>query len=359
MKNFTFLIFVAITFCCWGTYGPTLHIGQKALGADGQLSLLRSLICVGVAYFLIAVLVPTIVLLTRGETGGWTMSGFCWSFIAGSLGALGALGITLAFKFKGSPIYVKPLVFGCAPIVNTFVTMFMSGTFRQARGLFFVGILVVAVGAAGVLLTKPTQKKAAAIDSPTISEVASSVVTGEAKPISLSEAQVSSTVGQLTMVVLSVLLAASCWGSYGAVLHRGQALMKGSRLRPFICVGLAYFAIAVLVPSLLLPVFPEPGQWLTDSDLPGAGIGWSLIAGSLGAVGALGIIYAFNFGGKPIFVMPLVFGFAPVINTLVETASKGLLDQIDPLFYPSLAMVITGAVMVLIFAPRPPAPVKK
>lgn len=79
---------------------------------------------------------------------------------------------------------------------------------------------------------------------------------------------------------------------------------------------------------------------------------WSLGAGTLGAIGALGIIYAFNFGGKPIFVMPLVFGFAPVINTLFETTTKGMLSEIKPLFYPSLALVIFGAMMVLIFAPK-------
>ncbi len=47
-------------------------------------------------------------------------------------------------------------------------------------------------------------------------------------------------------------MAAFCWGVYGPVLHKGQMAMQGSRLRPFICVGLAYFLIAVLVPLALL-----------------------------------------------------------------------------------------------------------
>ena len=32
-------------------------------------------------------------------------------------------------------------------------------------------------------------------------------------------------------------------------------------MRPFLCVGLAYFAIAVVFPLLMLPVLPEPGGW--------------------------------------------------------------------------------------------------
>lgn len=358
MRNFTFLIFVALTFCCWGIYGPTLHVGQDKLGADGQLSLLRPLICVGVAYFMIAVLYPIIVLLIRGETGHWTISGFFWSFIAGAVGALGALGIVLAFKFDGKPIYVMPLVFGCAPIVNTLVSMTMANTLRQANTLFLVGILIVAVGAAGVLITKPSAAKGIEIENVVNEEVAGAPSAGDGTERS-RVAQAAVRVNQTLMVILGIILTAFCWGSYGAVLHKGQAKMAGSRLRPFLCVGLAYFVIAVMVPLLMIPYFPEPGQWVTPSGWLSNGVWWSLAAGAAGAFGALGIIYAFNFGGKPVYVMPLVFGFAPVVNTLVETTSKGLLGQIKPLFYPSLALVILGAVMVLIFAPRPtpkPAP---
>ena len=39
-----------------------------------------------------------------------------------------------------------PLVFGCAPIVNTFVTMAMARTFREAGPIFYAGIITVAIG---------------------------------------------------------------------------------------------------------------------------------------------------------------------------------------------------------------------
>jgi len=123
--------------------------------------------------------------------------------------------------------------------------------------------------------------------------------------------------------------------------------MGGSRLRPFCCVGLAYFIIAVALPLLILSVWQEPGKWTFSGTL------WSIAAGSAGALGALGIILAFNFGGKPIYVMPLIFGFAPVVNTLTTMITSGTIQQGNFFFLASLAVVIAGAVTVLIFAPKP------
>lgn len=394
MKSLSFLVFVVLTICCWGIYGPVLHIGQGQMaGGEGKASL-RPFMCVGIAYFLIAVVYPMVILKTTGEKGQWSMGGIFWSFTAGAVGAIGALGIVLAFKFQGKPVYVMPLVFGLAPIVNTFVTMFMSGTFKQASRIFYAGILIVAVGAAGVLTFKPTeevkkdeassQRESAASlitlasfrqesedvpdsDPKTGTQdeqgAEESVKSEEAAPkkdstkdeLKEEVAKITEALGSeeskpnLFIIALCIGITALSWGAYGPVLHKGQAKMGGGRLRPFLCVGLAYFAIAVIVPWVLLGsgVFEEPGGWKHIG-----GVFWSLAAGAAGAVGALGIIYAFNFGGKPIFIMPLVFGFAPVVNTLTETVSKNLLGEVSPLFLGSLAMVIVGATIVLVFAPR-------
>jgi hypothetical protein len=129
--------------------------------------------------------------------------------------------------------------------------------------------------------------------------------------------------------------------------------MQGSRLRPFIGVGLAYFVVAVILPLLLRATVGDTG------DVTPAGAMWSLAGGAAGALGALGIILAFTFGGKPIYVMPLVFGGAPVINTLISIAAAKDLQAASPFFYAGLIVVVAGAVSVLVFAPRPtphPAP---
>ena len=394
MKNLAYVLpFVALTFFSWGIYGPTIHVGQELMGEPGKFSTLQPFMCVGLAYFLVAVVFPLVVLYTKGEVGNWSFGGTTWSFFAGALGALGALGIILAFKFRGAPVYVMPLVFGCAPVVNTFVTMFMTRTFNEATNRFYIAIFVVALGAAGVLVNKPAsakKSKPVTIDGQTIKPVVKDgkkmiertkmqqVVqededgnpvkdeNGQPKmveeedtktfPIDSSDGRLlmkeykKQTAPNLLFVALSIALTALCWGSYGPVLHKGQMKMKGSKLRPLMCVGLAYFGIAVILPFLMLDLFGE--KWAFDFAHLG-GIGWSLFAGTLGAVGALGIVYAFNNGGKPIFVMPLVFGMAPVINTFTTIFAENLFGQVSSLFYLCLLMVIFGAVSVLIFAPRP------
>ncbi|MGB8852776.1 MAG: hypothetical protein WCC69_04335, partial [Pirellulales bacterium] len=85
-----------------------------------------------------------------------TVQGTLWSLAAGSLGALGALGTILAFACGGKPFTVMPVVFGCAPVINTLVTLALAHTPTGAVSPFFLaGMLVVAAGAATVLAFGP------------------------------------------------------------------------------------------------------------------------------------------------------------------------------------------------------------
>ena len=543
----------------------------------------RAFVGVGIAYFFIAVLVPIYILRTQGETGKWTVSGTFYSLIAGAVGALGALGVILALSYGGMPVYVMPLVFGFAPIVNTLVTAWMSKTFDQISPIFIGGIVVAALGVAGVLAFKPSapphaahptkatdsdtpdhktgdDKKHSHIErrsatryvtivaapvipqddlppvvvqppapadanapadagaaaekpaeqavapekkdepsppaqespaaapqtepsqelppvvvqpmppsdapksTPALPAVAETEAPGlppmvtqpvapqsvekpaapttppatqpiveppkpeapkvvpqaeapkvetpktetpkpeapktdaaepkvtkpeaekpaaepkptEPKPIESEAASTKPNLDKSTeqvepktkpttpppnvpMIIVSIIVAAICWGSYGPMLHQGQARMSGSRLRPFTCVGLAYFVIAVAAPlAVIASRTADTGEWSTG------GLTWSIIAGAAGAIGALGVILAFNAGGKPYYVMPLVFGFAPVINTCISLTEAGTWGLVRPEFWISLAVVITGAITVLITAPKPqhgkphaPAPATK
>jgi hypothetical protein len=331
----------ALTALSWGVYGPLMREGQAGMGQ----SHLMPFIGVGVAYFLIAVLVPWVLLAMRGESGQWTARGTAWSLAAGVVTSVGALGIILAFTNHGNPVYVMPLVFGCAPVVNTFLTMYMSKTYKQGNPIFYAGLILVVAGAVTVLYFKPAPIKPAA--APAAAEVAATPAKDApaAKPSAVASTE--SEVVDMTKVALFVALTAVCWGAYGPMLHKGQVLMSGSRLRPFICVGVAYFLIAVLVPLGLLGIMEDHGK-LTFS-----GAMWSLAGGAAGAIGSLGIILAFTFGGKPIYVMPLVFGGAPVINTLTSIATSKNLGPISAPFYAGLIIVLAGAITVLIFAPKP------
>ena len=315
---------IGLTILCWGVYGPLIHEGQNLM----DHSRFRPFMCVGAAYFLIAVVAPVVMLKTRAEAGRWTASGTWWSLIAGAAGALGAMGVIMAFNFKGSPIYVMPLVFGGAPVVNSFMTIFMAKTGKQVGPVFLAGLIMVVLGAVLVMIFKPG---------------------GSGADLSqLGVADMVKILGSIGVVVF-------CWGVYGPVLHKGQMKMEGSRLRPLICVGLAYFAIAVVVPGMVLGTAGESGQW----SLPGTF--WSLGAGAAGAIGALGVIMAFNFGGKPIYVMPLIFGGAPVVNTFTSIIRQGGISETNTVtlavFIAGLLLVALGAGMVLVFAPKgaPPA----
>ena len=48
-------------------------------------------------------------------------------------------------------------------------------------------------------------------------------------------------------ILAGIALTVLCWGSYGPVLHNGQNGLDNSKLKPFICVGIAYFVVAIIV----------------------------------------------------------------------------------------------------------------
>ena len=136
----------------WGFYGPALHGGQVKLGSP-----FRAMLCVGLAYMLIGVIVPLIALASQGELNskGWTTAGFTQATIAGCLGALGAVFITYAFRSGGLPAYVMPLVFGGAPLVNVLFTMYLHPPKVPPNPLLWAGYAFVAIGASLVLYFKP------------------------------------------------------------------------------------------------------------------------------------------------------------------------------------------------------------
>jgi hypothetical protein len=137
----------------WGIYGPMMHQGQVKLGSP-----FRALLCVGLAYFLIGVIVPVIALASQGQLAvrGFNMDGVIGATAAGALGALGAVCIIYAFRAGGVPAYVMPIVFGGAPIINAFYTMWLHPPKVAVNPLLYVGMMLVGVGAAMVLYFKPS-----------------------------------------------------------------------------------------------------------------------------------------------------------------------------------------------------------
>jgi hypothetical protein len=355
MRNSVLLVIsIALTILCWGMYGPVLQWGQLGMSTvPGHPALFRPFVCVGLAYFLIGVIVPGVWLYLNGEKGEWTINGIVWSLAGGALGAVGALGIIMAFKFGGQPAYVMPLVFGGAPVINAFITVYLADRMKEIGPVFLAGLVMVVLGAVTVLMFAPHAPPAvAAAMSAPVTPVPETTPTAiaAAAPAAASTAPG----GFLSWIwrLLAIALAIASWGAYGPTLHKGQAAMHHSRLRALVCVGLAYFAIAVVVPDMILADAPENSVYSNVLH----GTFWALAGGAFGAVGALGIILAFNSGGRPVYVMPLVFGGAPVVNTFFTAITRGLLGQMSAMFFAGLILVVAGAAMVLVFAPRGEAP---
>jgi hypothetical protein len=143
-------LFVLGAVLSWGVYGPMLHRGQTLLGNP-----LRALLCVGIAYVLVAVLVPGIALSASGELGGFNGAGVAASTAGGILGALGAVCIIWAFRAGGTPPLVMALVFAGAPLVNVAVSALMHPPKQAPSPMLYAGFALAALGAGLVLRYRP------------------------------------------------------------------------------------------------------------------------------------------------------------------------------------------------------------
>jgi hypothetical protein len=169
------------------------------------------------------------------------------------------------------------------------------------------------------------------------------------------------------MAAVFSIVTAFFWGTYGPILHKGSYYMESyvpkdpenpklarplGRMRPFLCVGLAYFVIAIVAPAVMVQVFGvERGNGIA-SGWTFSGITWSFAGGAVGALGAFALIMALN-NGPPARVMPIVFGIAPLISVGFGMYLNKTLDKISPFFFVGMILLIFGAITVLATAPGP------
>lgn len=160
-----------------------------------------------------------------------------------------------------------------------------------------------------------------------------------------------------------VALAGLAWGTYVPIIFYGGTVLGGTpsaRLMAILCVGVAYFVLGVLFPLGMFATGQQP--W---PDLKTNGLVFSGLAGVAGAIGAICVVFASSaavrtakaepayqalesrrkaiaegtsaeprseqeltglkaemetYAGKyRLFIAPLIFGLAPVINTLLSS----------------------------------------
>ena len=166
--------------------------------------------------------------------------------------------------------------------------------------------------------------------------------------------------GNLKPIVLAFIGGAVLsWGVYVPLVHEA-ATKLGSSLRAFLFVGVAYFLVAVLVPSVIIFMFTDPTIKLnTTPNFDVRPVSWGIAAGVAGAVGALCVIFAASEAGKGgvLYVAPLVFAGAPIINTLATILYFHPVKKMpSPLFFFGLLLAAAGAAMVMIYKPTEDAP---
>lgn len=168
-QGHAWLLFSLLTVGCWGLYGAFLHTGQVAM-ADPVNGRYKAFLCVGIAYFITAVLAPLALLVIKGASWTFSARGVSWSLLAGTVGAAGAFGVLLAFGAKGTPAVVMSIVFAGAPVLNAVYTLSThppAGGWKGLPAPFMLGIVLAAVGGCLVTLYKPAPGSAPPKAAPT------------------------------------------------------------------------------------------------------------------------------------------------------------------------------------------------
>lgn len=148
------ILFAVLTAFFWGVYGPALG-NARSSAKPPEWSAFKPYLFIGVAYFVWACLGGAAA-IAKFDKGNFSFSGIYypamkWGFLAGSLGAFGALTLTFAVMNAGragsGPGLVMPIVFGGAVTVTAITQYLMF----KSKGAHFdpkmgVGMALIAVG---------------------------------------------------------------------------------------------------------------------------------------------------------------------------------------------------------------------
>ena len=180
----TWTHYALMTVFFWGVYGVILHLARGYMpGAnpaaptpEGAQAGLKAFLLVCGAYCATGI-ITLIVLKIRGSDFSFSPLGIKWGVAAGLAGALGAFTLVLSLGAAASPLIkgggglgaaaaaaVMPIVFGCAPLVNTVTALIKSPPQGGIRALpleFIIGCVLAASGAFLVAKYAPSNTGAA------------------------------------------------------------------------------------------------------------------------------------------------------------------------------------------------------
>lgn len=160
MKYTLPILFALGTACCWGLYGPTVA-NARDTERPPRWSPFKPYVFIGVAYLVIAVGGGAFGMQVKEDSfdfAGDQSAAATWGFLAGTLGALGALSLTsamLSFEGKPKPELVMPIVFGGAVTLTAIVSLVQSRNLAGANPLLWVGMVLVVAGVVMVAYFTP------------------------------------------------------------------------------------------------------------------------------------------------------------------------------------------------------------
>ena len=172
--------YVILAGLAWGTYVPIIFYGGNELSAKpGPSGRFMAILCVGAAYFVMGVLLPLLMFATGWLGVKWDdvnpgSSGLTFASLAGVAGAVGAICVIFATTAAMAAardanlprdtykVFIAPLIFGLAPIINVLVSMVWHPQkgepwhfgFAPPGWKLWLGIVLVGLGAALVLFSK-------------------------------------------------------------------------------------------------------------------------------------------------------------------------------------------------------------
>lgn len=150
------IIYALLTALCWGLYGPVLAYSRTYLKSP-----FKPYVAIGIAYLLWGIIGGLIGMGIRKDpftfTGGSTGTGMWYGLAAGTLGAWGALTLTMAMYTGGSahPQVVMSFVFGGAVTVSAVVSLIQASKDVKVHPLLYVGILGILISAVVVATYTP------------------------------------------------------------------------------------------------------------------------------------------------------------------------------------------------------------
>lgn len=143
------ILFAMLTGLWWGMYGTALAEARAQLASP-----FKPYFFIGVAYLIWGIVGGGLGIRFTGASFTASNAGIVWSMAAGTLGAWGALCLTLAMFSGGTamPQVVMPVVFGSAVTVSALVAFAQQ---REASPLMWIGIAIIFVGVVLVAYNTP------------------------------------------------------------------------------------------------------------------------------------------------------------------------------------------------------------